>query len=196
MKNRPFSIFTYIRENTHKGFDELAYELDITKTQAKSAWNTMCLGWHMTPRTHVNLTYLGEGEYRLEEDIVVFIAPMTPIVVPKGLITDFASIPRWARWFISPDASWIAVAALMHDVLYAGEWVERRVADSLMYQVMKYRRANWLQRTVVYLAVRIGGGFGWLRHDRIEVEQYRYLLQERISEYMEKKEVIAKAKII
>lgn len=195
MKNS-LSIYSYIRHNTHKGFDELAYDLDLTKSQVKDAWNEMRLGWHMTPRTHVALTYLGEGAYELKEDIVVFIAPMTPMVVPKGLITDFASIPRWARWYISPDATWITVAALLHDVLYAAEWVDRKVADSIMYQVMKYRRANWMQRSLVYAAVRIGGGFTWRRHGRIMVEQYRQLFLARNSEYFKKKQVIAIAKKI
>jgi len=184
-------FYKYIRLNTHKGFDELAFDLGVKKERVKQAWNTMQLGWHMTPRTHVELKYLGEGQYQVLEDVIVFIAPMTPMVIPAGLVTDFASIPKWARPFISPDASWITVAALLHDVLYAAEWVDRQVADAIFKQVMKYRRATWLQRNLVYAAVRIGGGFTWAAHDRIEVEHYQELLQERIGEYFRASQVIS-----
>jgi hypothetical protein len=186
----------YILENRHKGFDELAHDLEISKDKIKEMWNDMNLGWHMTPRTFVELRYLGEGQYLVLKDIVVFIAPLTPMIIPKGLITDFASIPRFARWFISPDATWITVAALLHDVLYAGEWVDRQVADSIFKQIMRYRKASFIKRNIVYFAVRLGGGFVWRKHDKIEVEQYRILLQEKVSEYMRNKDVINNSKKI
>lgn len=188
--------YKYIRNNTHKGFDELAFDLSISVEHVKEIWNTMQLGWHMTPRTHVELKYLSEGQYQVLKDVVIFIAPLTVMIIPKGMITDFASIPRFARVFVSPDETWITVPALLHDALYASEWVDRGVADSLFMQAMKYRRAGFIARWLVYFAVRLGGAFVWLSHDKIKVEKHRVLLQQKVAEYMNKKDVINNSKHI
>ena len=146
---------TYIRHNTHKGFDELARDLNITKEDVKRMWNEMELGWHSTPRTLISLTRIGQRQYELNQDLVVFIAPATPVVIPKGFVTDFASVPRFLWWFIAPDDDGIAVPAIAHDMLCRTGWVNRTVADSIFYQLMlhrRFRRAFW-----AFLAVFIAG---------------------------------------
>lgn len=45
-----------------------------------------------------------------------------PVPVPKGLYTDFASIPSWAQWKYPLIGSWIP-AAVIHDMLCAAEIV-------------------------------------------------------------------------
>lgn len=83
------------------------------------------------------------------------------IVVPQDFTTDFASVPWFARWFIS---TWkrTARAAVIHDYLYSTEGQEnhtytRKRADAILLEVlgvMKHKR-----RIFVWLAVR---AFGWI----------------------------------
>ena len=147
--------YQYILNNTHQGFDELALNLGMSKKDVKRIWNELKLGWHMTPRTLVKIRRIGHKKYELLEDLVVFIAPGTPIVTPKGFVTDCASVPRLLWWFIAPDDEGIAIPAIVHDLLCRTGWVKRYVADGIFYQLMQFRRfkrAFW-----AFLAVFLAG---------------------------------------
>lgn len=98
------------------------------------------------------------------------------ITVPKGFVTDLASIPRWGWIILPPDGPWVK-AAIIHDYLYAtggtGEWKKhpssitrplpytRAEADEILREAMENRGVGPIRRTIIYLAVRIGGGRGW-----------------------------------
>jgi hypothetical protein len=106
------------------------------------------------------------------------------ITVPRGFPTDLASIPR-IGWFILPvDGPWVK-AAIIHDFLYTtagtgrwGRWetrppalgrgvpYTRREADRIMLEAMENRGVGWLSRTIIYLALRIGGSKAWERRHR------------------------------
>jgi hypothetical protein len=102
----------------------------------------------------------------------------TTITVPPGVVTDLASIPRWAWVLLPPDGPWVK-AAIIHDFLYATEgdgraWnrdpsispvrvFTRAESDAILLEAMVNRHVSWFQRTVIYLAVRIGGCLGWGR---------------------------------
>ena len=151
------------------GFDELAFNLKMTKEDVIKAWNELGLGYHLTPTTFVDFRRLAEDKYQILHDIVVFIAPATPIIVYKGSLTDFASIPKVFHVLIDKDDNAIAIASLVHDVLYKSEWVSRRVADGILLQLMKYRQAPLWKRVMVYAGVRMGGWLVWLNHNKKEV---------------------------
>lgn len=145
----------YIKENQHLGFDQLAFKLNISEDAVKKMWNEMELGWHLTPRTLVEVRRIGHKQYELLNDLVVFIAPATPIFIPKGFVTDFASVPRLLTWFIAPDDEGIAIPAIAHDMLCRTGYMPRYLADGIFYRLMKYRRfkrAFW-----AFLAVFIAG---------------------------------------
>lgn len=88
------------------------------------------------------------------------------IEVPKGYISDLASIPQFA-WsiFLAPDDPRIELGAWVHDLLYQsrGElWIEgcrarysRAMADRVLaYEAMTDLGASASQRWVVYEALR------------------------------------------
>jgi hypothetical protein len=98
--------------------------------------------------------------------------PLTGIIieVPKGFVTDFASIPWWAKWFQDP-LSEVGNAAIVHDWLYAiakpegtdanslggGRAFADRVFRSYLIETgVKESRANAL-----FEAVRAGGQKGF-----------------------------------
>lgn len=83
------------------------------------------------------------------------------VVAPVRYETDFASIPTWARWLISPFGRH-AEAAVIHDWLYAlGETSDRssrRLADDLFCEALRLLGVDAVRRWLMFLAVRIGGG--------------------------------------
>lgn len=83
--------------------------------------------------------------------------------VPRGYVTDFASIPRLAAWRIHPfDAH--AWAALLHDWFYAiGEPGQKPVADGLFLERMRVDSVWAARREVMFRAVQIGGGGGYAK---------------------------------
>lgn len=106
--------------------------------------------------------------YELLEDFVYESDLYGVLTAPKGMLTDFASIPRFALWFINDDSPAILFASVIHDMIYSreGELVggielNRAQADAVLAEAMKVCGANPPQIFAVYLAVRMGGGSHW-----------------------------------
>jgi hypothetical protein len=82
-------------------------------------------------------------------------------VVPKGYVTDFASVPWYGRAVIDPEGP-TARAAIIHDWLYAiGEKGKREEADVAFYRAMKFYGVDEAQSRIAYNAVHIGGAGGY-----------------------------------
>lgn len=91
-----------------------------------------------------------------------------PMVIPKGFITDFGSIP----WFI-PD--WVANpqgkakrAFVMHDYLYRNQLFTQLVCDALLNEGMIADGVNWWQRFTVYRGLRLGGWVTWNKYSKMK----------------------------
>ena len=86
-------------------------------------------------------------------------------VVPEGYVTDFASIPRAAWTLIGPPLGRHARAAILHDWLYDtnGAWgrFDRETSDRIFLEAMKVLGVNWVKRSLMFRAVRLGGAGGW-----------------------------------
>lgn len=84
--------------------------------------------------------------------------------VPEGFMTDFASIPFFARWWQRGSVGSQRVAAYFHDYMYSGtSRFTRRQADLAFYEVMAAidGRKGRFKRLVMWLALRLGG---WLAY--------------------------------
>jgi hypothetical protein len=83
--------------------------------------------------------------------------------VPKGFVTDLASVPWFARWYVSRDGNHTR-AAVVHDYLYARSSkadfpdTSRRTADRVFLEAMLTCALRPTLALVLYSAVRIGGG--------------------------------------
>lgn len=88
----------------------------------------------------------------------------TVICVPAGFETDFASMPMGVRNLFPPMGRW-ARPAIIHDYLYATKGEDGRFtradADHIFREAMEVVGVPAWRRTVMYRAVRIGGGGGW-----------------------------------
>ena len=83
------------------------------------------------------------------------------ISVPKGFITDFASVPRFF-WFL-PDWATYSKAPVLHDWLYQQKITTRKEADDLFFESMmvdwRNHKSRYFVANMEYWAVRL---FGWL----------------------------------
>jgi hypothetical protein len=84
------------------------------------------------------------------------------VVAPRGMSTDFASIPRGV-WNLIPKRGKHDRAAVIHDAAYRGHLhdvlgnsfhVSKRVADDLFDEALSVCGVNWLSRTLMVRAVR------------------------------------------
>lgn len=89
-----------------------------------------------------------------------YIVKNREIRVPKGFITDFASVPRIFNIFILPYGKHSS-ASLIHDWLYSKNCnieATRKEADRIFLEIMKEDLVNIFKRKSMYFAVRL---FGW-----------------------------------
>ncbi|MDB6138201.1 MAG: hypothetical protein JWO94_1273 [Verrucomicrobiaceae bacterium] len=92
-------------------------------------------------------------------------------LIPKGFETDLVSTEKALENIISNDDFDVLWAAVWHDYAYqvnGALWPEappftRAECDGLLIAGMITLGAPWWKRPLVWLAVRLGGGFHW--HD-------------------------------
>ncbi len=81
--------------------------------------------------------------------------------VPRGYVTDFASIPRLLAWDIEPLDKW-AWAAVAHDYGYAiGEPGKRQIFDEIFRERMELDGVSAWRRFEMFNGVRLGGQGGY-----------------------------------
>ena len=116
---------------------------------------------------------VGKQTYILLEDIVVESLGYQ-IKLLKGFDFDAASIPQ-IFWSIigSPFTGNYTTPAAIHDGLYAGEILDRKVCDDIFLDLMKQYKVSYLRRYTMYLAVRLAGGKVWKEHSQEEVQEYK-----------------------
>jgi len=95
---------------------------------------------------------------------------MLVVDVPKGFVTDLASVPWALRWLFPPDGLW-AKAAVVHDWGYAdgdlslpdGSKIKpsRFWWDVIFLEAMSVLKVPRLTRWAFFVAVRAFGGTGW-----------------------------------
>lgn len=89
-----------------------------------------------------------------------YCSPRVCIVIPKGTVTDFASIPRALWRVLSPTDRHVGKPAVVHDRLYREPSIQitRAQADNELREAMNCVGAPWWKRQTVYWSVRVGGG--------------------------------------
>lgn len=116
--------------------------------------------------TNPPLVQTDAQRWRLE-DWLIYDIPIgdghTPlrIIVPRGFVTDFASVPPLLTWAV-PRYGLHTRAAILHDFLYSRKGkCPRFVADAIFRQAMEDCKVPWLTRVVMYYAVRLFAGWAW-----------------------------------
>jgi hypothetical protein len=85
------------------------------------------------------------------------------VVVPRGFVTDLASIPRVFFSLLRPDGEY-AHAAIVHDYLYWTQSTSRLAADRVFELAMRDLEVNPLTIDVLSTAVRAAGEAAWAQN--------------------------------
>jgi hypothetical protein len=105
----------------------------------------------------------GDDKYSITVEDMEYIIGSTHerIVVPKGFVTDFASIPK-ALWSLglSPHGQY-SRAAIVHDYLYWSQGCTRAQADRLLVIAMKESKVGKFDEFAIYRGVSLGGAGSW-----------------------------------
>ena len=109
------------------------------------------------------------GKYQLTSPLIWAYEPNAMIVVPAGFVTDFASIPRFARWIIDGH-SHTRKPAVLHDYLYSIAAGKRKDADLVFRKAMRDTDTPAWKRELAYRAVRIGGWVSWNRSRQVRAD--------------------------
>lgn len=84
----------------------------------------------------------------------------TAVTVPKGFVTDLASIPRMFWSALRPDGNY-AYAAVVHDYLYWTQTRSRDEADAILKIAMEEFQVGTMTVGAIYTAVRVAGKSAW-----------------------------------
>jgi hypothetical protein len=99
------------------------------------------------------------------------------VTVPRGFVTDFASVPR-VFWSLMPPIGRYGYAALFHDFVYWQQVISRTSADRLLFDTMKELQVPRLTSTIIYGAVRVFGFMAWRANAAAKSAGERRLLRE------------------
>ena len=111
----------------------------------------------------LTVTKINKREWRVERRFSYKVGGLSSHVsvkVPRGFITDFASVPR-IFWIIFPPDGQYTQAAVVHDCLYHTHQFERKECDRIFCEAMEVLNVPRWKRWVMYKAVRTFGGFVW-----------------------------------
>jgi hypothetical protein len=98
------------------------------------------------------------------------------IRVPSGFVTDFASVPWYARSAISVLGRH-SIPAIVHDYLYWEQRCSRQQADAILFDAMdEYKSATW-QQWLVYYSVHWRAGGAWEENKEDRAKGYVRVLK-------------------
>jgi hypothetical protein len=101
------------------------------------------------------------------------------ITVLKGLKFDGMSVPDKLddALGLSRFSPSVIAAALLHDALYASEWVPQAVADSILYACALEDGTEKHKAKAIWQAVHDCGEVVWSRHTLESIEKARQLVK-------------------
>lgn len=89
--------------------------------------------------------------------------------VPRGFVTDLASIPR-ILWPVLPPTERYTHAAIVHDFLYWEQTVSREVADKIFRISMIELGVSRWKLNIIYLSVKFLGGPAWRKNAELRLQ--------------------------
>jgi len=98
------------------------------------------------------------------------------VTVPRGFITDLASIPRIFWSLLRPDGLY-AYAAIVHDYLYWTQTTSKEVADTILKFGMEDFKVDRASITAIYEAVSLFGRPAWEGNKRLKAAGERRILK-------------------
>lgn len=120
--------------------------------------------------TPFSATATADGKYWVVTQPLIYEHPKTKkrFEVPRGFVTDLASVPR-LFWTAFPPCGKYTPVAVVHDYIY---WYQpfdcdRKCADELLLVAMKESKVDLATRNAIYAGVRLGGSSSWAENTRL-----------------------------
>lgn len=113
---------------------------------------------------------IGGGKWELQEGFEYHVGCYPSdeiIVVPKGFITDFASVPK-PFWPIIDPVGEHGKAAVIHDFCYATACYNKYRSDQIFLEGMIVLDVEKWKRETMFYAVVSFGWWAWYKHRRRE----------------------------
>ena len=93
--------------------------------------------------------------FRLLEDYVI-----RGYIIPKGFVTDFATLPRWSLSVMGrPTRGQYQRASLLHDYLIKYNVLSRGEADKIFHEILLEDGTNKFKAKVMFLSVSLFGKY-------------------------------------
>lgn len=108
---------------------------------------------------HLEVRFLGNDEYELLHPFRACVDARC-ITVPAGFVTDFESIPRWARSFV-PKGGRGTPASIIHNYIYVSGSHPRKTADEWYYKLARASGEEFWRAKLKYCFVRLLGWYRW-----------------------------------
>ena len=124
----------------------------------------------------LKVNIIREDVFILLEDVRVEVMGYR-ITVKAGFDFDGASIPR-ALWsvFGNPLSGKFRIAALVHDVLYASQVLDKETCDKIFLTLMEIHGVGYLKRIAMYQAVSKFGNVAW-KNNQDELVKYNKFVE-------------------
>jgi len=117
--------------------------------------------------------YRGKNEAVLLDELIYEHKKLGTIVVPRGFVTDFASVPNFLQSLVQ-SVGILRDAAVLHDFLYKNHgffrWsgneiiivkLSKSKCDLIFFQAMKSTNVPAIKRQMAYAGVAVGGFNSW-----------------------------------
>lgn len=98
------------------------------------------------------------------------------VQVPRGFVTDFASIPRVFWSLLRPDGEY-AHAAVIHDYLYWAQTTSKEVADAIFKLAMEDLHVAPATVATLYNAVKLLGDRAWQENAKLKSQGEKRILK-------------------
>jgi len=115
-------------------------------------------------------SWFGRRQWIFFEDYEIELPDGRKVLIPKGFILDFASVPRIFAWLFPPFGP-LMMAAIVHDFVYkkgylllpngVKEHLSRKQADDLLYSITEDQTGIKIGAGIAWAGVRLGGWFAW-----------------------------------
>jgi hypothetical protein len=103
-----------------------------------------------------------DGQHWIVREPLVYVVGVSKdsVTVPRGFVTDFASIPQVFQSMIKQNGRYL-LPAVVHDYLYWKQTCSREQADRIFDLAMIENQVSDVHRVPMYKVVSAAGGFAW-----------------------------------
>lgn len=125
------------------------------------------------------LKKINQRDYELYEDLI-YENDNHYYIIKKGFITDGASIPSLFKFFFDNFQGNYTKSAILHDILYRTNLIDRKNADNLFLEGMRILNVSIFKRFFLYLGVRAGGWYSYYSNNDDEIKKNKKYIEIKI----------------